>query len=229
MRVYSAPAWGGGYKSWDQLVADGNVIVDGTVLDVPDHSDPNSLKSFNYIHPTLIIPDGITRIEDLFNGLTISRRDRLYQVVIPNSVTEINYDVFCQDVYNIVYNGTFDFSYIRFEGTDYEETEYAPIASLNGYIEGDFVYSDSTKTTLRQYIGSENTVVIPDTVTSIRRYRDPNNNFCISGSYSLGQFYTDIQIPNTVTDIQDWSFKNVKHIEYHGSATGSPWGAEAIN
>ena len=41
--------------------------------------------------------------------------------------------------------------------------------------------------------------------------------------------FNDITIPDGVTTIDQAAFGFVKHITYHGSATGSPWGAKAIN
>ena len=39
----------------------------------------------------------------------------------------------------------------------------------------------------------------------------------------------EIDIPNSVTSIEDDAFYNIKHVIYTGSATGSPWGAVAVN
>lgn len=61
-------------------------------------------------------------------------------------------------------------------------------------------------------------VNIPDTVTTI-------NAFAFSGCTSLENLY----IPNSVTTISDSAFKSVPHITYYGAASGSPWGALAIN
>lgn len=36
-------------------------------------------------------------------------------------------------------------------------------------------------------------------------------------------------IPDSVTSIDDNALKGVKHVTYHGTATGSPWGALSIN
>ena len=38
-----------------------------------------------------------------------------------------------------------------------------------------------------------------------------------------------VKIPNSVTTIKSNAFKNVPHIEYHGKATGAPWGAKKMN
>ena len=61
-------------------------------------------------------------------------------------------------------------------------------------------------------------VNIPSSVTSIgiyAFYECDGLNFVI--------------IPNSVTTIGENAFYNVLHIEYHGSATGSPWGAIYMN
>lgn len=40
---------------------------------------------------------------------------------------------------------------------------------------------------------------------------------------------TKVVIPDSVTSIGYQAFNNVSHITYNGTATGSPWGALAIN
>lgn len=62
------------------------------------------------------------------------------------------------------------------------------------------------------------TVKIPASVTSIGReaFRD-----CIK--------LTNLEIPDSVKTIGEVAFGNVPHITYNGTATGSPWGATAIN
>ena len=62
------------------------------------------------------------------------------------------------------------------------------------------------------------TLVIPNSVTNIGReafYR-------CSGLASL-------IIPNSVISIGSNAFYSIRHIEYHGTATGSPWGAMFMN
>ena len=61
-------------------------------------------------------------------------------------------------------------------------------------------------------------VTIPSSVTSIER-----GAFC--DCYSL----TSVIIPNTVTSIRESAFYLVRNIIYHGTASGSPWGALVVN
>ena len=61
-------------------------------------------------------------------------------------------------------------------------------------------------------------ITIPNSVTGI--YDDA---FCDCESL------TNLIIPNSVTKIGDDAFENIPHIEYHGTATGAPWGAKSMN
>lgn len=61
-------------------------------------------------------------------------------------------------------------------------------------------------------------VTIPNSVTSIE-----------GGAFYDCSGLTNVTIPNSVTSIGGYAFNNVKHIIYAGSATGSPWGAIAVN
>ena len=77
----------------------------------------------------------------------------LTSITIPNSVTSIGYNAFGR-VKNVIYNGTA-------EGSPW----YA--LTINGIVDGDFIYADAEKTKLTAYIGSEENVVVPNSVTSI--------------------------------------------------------------
>lgn len=60
--------------------------------------------------------------------------------------------------------------------------------------------------------------IIPSSVTFI-------GSSAFSGCYALAP----ITIPNSVTTIESGAFKRVANIIYSGSASGSPWGARAVN
>lgn len=132
---------------------------------------------------------------------------KLKVIEVPSSVTTIADNAF-YDVTSIVYSGSLDASAKNNWGAHF----------LNPYIEENFVYLDNTKTTLVSYIGDETTVVIPDAVTQI-----------MAAAFYQLTYYKEIYIPNSVVTIGDDAFSGINHIYYTGTATGAPWGAEALN
>ncbi len=150
---------------------------------------------------SVTIPNSVTSIgEEAFYGCS-----GLTSITIPNSVTSIGSRAFA-NVPIIFYNGT---------------ATGAPwgARSVNGYIEGNLVYADASKTTLLAcFAAVEGEIVIPNSVTSI-------GERAFSGCSSL----TSVTIPNSVTSIGNLAFYNVPNIIYTGSATGSPWGAKCVN
>ena len=61
------------------------------------------------------------------------------------------------------------------------------------------------------------TISIPASITSIGKE-------AFDHCFSL-----ELQIPDSVTEIGENAFRMVKHIEYHGNAKGTPWGARSMN
>ena len=74
-------------------------------------------------------------------------------------------------------------------------TNIQAIPAKNGFVDGDFVFSDYKKTTLLAYIGKGGHVTIPSSVTSIG---DEAFSYCTG--------LTSVTIPNSVTSIGDWAF-----------------------
>lgn len=66
--------------------------------------------------------------------------------------------------------------------------------------------------------GLEGTLIIRNTVSSI-------GNFAFADCSRL----SSITVGNNVVSIGNMAFYNVRHVEYHGSATGAPWSANSIN
>ena len=106
----------------------------------------------------------------------------LTSVTIPNSITSIGDDAF-GSIPNIVYNGS---------------AAGAPwgARSLNGFVEGWFVYSDDTKNRLLACSSSASgDILIPNSVTSIGKY-----------AFYECKSLTSVMIPNSVISIGDRAF-----------------------
>ena len=65
--------------------------------------------------------------------------------------------------------------------------------------------------------------------TSLKRILLPKNLKKIEEKAFEGCTSLKVKIPKSATEIGNDSFQGVEHIEYHGKATGTPWGAKSIN
>ena len=122
------------------------------------------------------IPTSVTSID----GSAFYNCSKLTSITIPNSVTSIGYNAFSM-MKNIYYSGT---------------AEGSPWGALtvNGTIDGDFIFADAEKTQLTAYIGNDARVYIPNTVTSIAENAFYN---CIQET---------VYIPKSVTNISKRAF-----------------------
>ena len=133
---------------------------------------------------SVTIPNSVTSI----GGSAFSGCSGLTSVTIPNSVTSIGYNAFYR-VNNIIYSG---------------EATGSPwgAKSVNGYVDGYLVYSDSTKITLLGCsAAATGEIVIPSSVTSIGQY-------AFSGCSGL----TSVTIGNSVTSIGNNAFSDCNNM-----------------
>ena len=156
--------------------------------------------SYCYNLPSVVIGDSVKSIgEEAFYYCY-----NFKTVVIPDSVSTIGKSAFYR-AKNIVYSG-------NAKGGPWGAL------TLNGIIDGDFVYSDAGKTNLTAYIGDGGDVVIPDAVINIgicAFYDCPNlksvtipNSVTSIGGYAFFccSGLTSIHIPNSVTGIGRYVF-----------------------
>ena len=151
---------------------------------------------------TTVIPNSVTSIA----AYVFSNLDNMLSVTIPNSVTSIGEYAFfwCSSLTSVTIPDSVTSigsqAFYRVRHIEYHGSATGSpwgANSMNGYTEGDFVYSDSTRTNLIAYISTDSNVVIPNSVTSISSYA-----FCDCS------FLTSVTIPNSVTSIGDSAFYN---------------------
>ena len=107
---------------------------------------------------------------------------------IPSSVTSIGNRAF-EGVKVLSYNGSLTSS------------DNWNARSLNPYVENDFVYSNSSKTTLLTYAGSNKNIIIPSTVTTI------------GASAFYESDIKSVTIPSSVVTINNKAFDDCKELE----------------
>ena len=133
--------------------------------------------------PSTVIYDGTTYSVTSIGNRAFSGCTGLTNITIPNSVTSIGSSAF-DNVKHIIYTGSATGS------------PWGAI-SINGFVDGDFVFSDDKKTQLVVYIGTGGDVSIPNSVTSIG-----------SSAFYDCDGLTSVTIPNSVTSIGERAFYN---------------------
>ena len=166
---------------------------------------------------SITIPYSVTSIGDeTFRGCT-----GLTSITIPNSVTSIGENAFYW-VFNVTYNGTA-------KGTPWGAK------SVNGYVDGFFVYENAKKERLLACsTAATGEVIIPNSVTSIgnRAFGYCADIISITipdsvkwiGNYAFHycRGLTSVTIPNSVTSLGDWAFyycRNLSSIVISDSVT----------
>ena len=164
---------------------------------------------------SITIPSGVTGIgERAFYDNT-----NITSVTVPSSVASIGRRAF-NNIKVVYYTGSAT-------GSPWGAL------SVNPYIDGDFVYSDNTKTVLQAYLGTSSAVTIPSSVTSIgdKAFYENKNLTSItipSSVTSIGDyaFYnnidlTSITIPSSVTSIGSYTFYNCSNLSNVTFESGS--------
>ena len=174
---------------------------------------PNSITSIvpsTFSHcsslTSVTIPNSVTSIGlGAFDFCT-----SLASLTIPSSVTSIGIQAFCRctslasltipsSVTSIGDRAFYLVKHIEYHGTATGGPWGA--ISMNGYQDNDFIYSDSTETTLLAYIGHDTVVTVANTVDTI----GPNAFYSCS-------WLTSVSLPNSVTSIGASAFYECKNL-----------------
>lgn len=149
---------------------------------------------------TVILPNSI----DSIGNYAFDHCKRLSSVTIPSTVAYIGAGAFAYCLRlssvtipsTVAYIGGNAFNLVR-HIEYYGSNSDAPwgALSMNGTVEGDFAYADTTKTYLTAYLGISDTVIIPSTVDTIG-YR----------AFYLSDDIKYVYIPNNVKHIAQSSF-----------------------
>lgn len=161
-------------------------------------------QAFAYSNITsVVIPDGVVSIGNEAFGFC----EKLVSVSIPESVTSIGELAFCSsldyDIVSITIPESVS-SIGRLAFSDVKNIYYSGLAegspwgaqTVNGVVDGDYVYSDAEKKEISYYIGHSSDVVIPDGVVSIGVY---------AFAYK-GDKIASVTIPEGVVSIGDDAF-----------------------
>ena len=143
-----------------------SVVIGDSVKSIGDYAFSNCVNL-----TSVVIGDSVKSI----GKEAFAQCGNLKTVIIPETVTTIGYDAFYWG--SIVYSG-------NAEGSPWGAF------TINGIIDGDFVYSDVEKTHLKAYSGDGGDVVIPDAVVKIEHY-----------AFFYCTNLTSVTIPNTVDTI----------------------------
>ena len=153
----------------------------------------------------VIIPNSVKQI----GAYAFSACSSLTSVTIPNSVIKIGYAAFyyCSLLTSVnIPNGL----------KEIDVNVFCECVSLTNLI------IPNSVTLIDEYAFSHceslKSVTIPSSVTEIKY-----------GAFSYCISLTDVIVPNSVTLISGDAFGEVSHIEYYGTATGAPWGANKMN
>ena len=183
----------------------GPLKIGNTVTEI----GPSAFKNCTGLTGNIVIPDSVTEIKsNAFEGCTGLNGT----LTLGNGLTKIQNNAFtgCTGLTGdiTIPNGITYLGVGVFEG-------------CSGF-NGDLTIGSGI-TTIYEYefkncTGLTGNYTIPNTITYI-----------YASAFEGCTGYSSITIPSTVGQIFSNAFKNVAHIYYSGSASGSPWGANAVN
>lgn len=225
-------------------------LLEGTKLVIPGSVGKIPEQAFNTIEnlKEVIIQEGVTEIGNnafSYDGISTG----ITSITLPNTLTKIGkwsfsglYELVLDipsSVTEIGESALFGVQY-RYFGTATDPNNWEGICINDFVYDGDFIYTDNTKTEIYRYIGSKTNVVVPNGVTKIYEAAFYNADIETiefpNGLIEIGEWafydvnFKEVIVPNTVTTVAPTAFHGTLFLYYNGSATGtSLWGASYIN
>ncbi len=180
-----------------------------------DYTIPNSVLEIDYYAfsysklKNITIPNSVTKI-----GTQAFRYSNLTSMDIPESVTKLG-DWALADCTSL--------TYVKIPSSMKSESIFDVPVGQNIFenctsLKTAIINSDRISYMMFSGCTSLTNVTISSAVKSI-------GTEAFSGCTSI----TNLSVPSSVTKIDSNAFKDVIHVSYSGSATGSPWGAKSIN
>lgn len=170
----------------------------------------------------VVIPDGVTEIADrafiscqtiknvkvpfsveVIGKLAFAFCNNLININVPMN-TEVIGDTALTFARNVIYHG---------------DDENAPWGAdfLNAYVDGDYIYLDSSKKKLLRCCSKDEEIHLPEGIKEIA------NNAIMSG------LVKSVIVPDSVESIDEKAFQFASNVIYGGKCVGAPWGARCLN
>lgn len=175
-----------------------SIVIPNSVTKISDYAFAhcNELTS-------IVIPDSVIEIGDNAFYCAFYSSNGQTSIVVPDSVTKIGSMAF-GGIQNIVYNGS-------------APTEYSGVLTVNGFFDGDFIYSDESKTKIIACNNQITDVNVPDSVVEIGKYafhrcnltsiNIPNSVQIIGvGAFEQCEKLRDITLPRLLRKIEEYTF-----------------------
>lgn len=199
-----------------------NIVLESTVTDIPSFAFKGS-DVVSIVIPKNVISvghsafEGCRKLKSIALGSNItSLGDNVFEDCINLQSVRLDASIACIPEYT--FKGCASLSVIEIGSaiTEIETCAFYGCKSLTDFT----VPEGVTSIGVRAFVFCDNlaNVTLPNSLITIDRE-------AFYECYSI----KELSVPSTVKNIYSKAFQYVQHVTYHGSASGSPWGAKSVN